>query len=273
MSVGTSALLDSVKVTRAPKAVSRGANRQRAGAWNRGVTGGLYCVLAAMTFSVACSSTTAHRDGGAGADGGGWGGTAGGGAGAAGGEGFAGHGGGGGAQLDGGGCRVQGQTCSDTQPCCGPLICTGICTTGVSQDDSGADVDASDASVDGGPSICAEIRPLVLSNPMLISGSVAGGQTVTMQITLTDTDPNGYVSYPGAILTSSTPGVTFAASEIGPPGAYIDGTMSKPMTLYAKLAATIPAGTEVQISARAFGSGHTAPDCNAFVLSFSLTTI
>ena len=48
--------------------------------------------------------------------------------------------------------------------------------------------------------------------------------------------------------------------------------MSKPMTFYVKLAATIPAGTEVQISARAFQSGHTAPDCNAFVLSFSLTT-
>jgi hypothetical protein len=142
----------------------------------------------------------------------------------------------------------------------------------VSQDDSGADVDASDASVDDGPSICAEIRPLVLSNPVVISGSVAGGQTVTMQITLTDTDPNGYVSYPGAILTSSTPGVSFAPSQTGPPGAYIDGTMSKPMTFYVKLAATIPAGTEVQISARAFQSGHAAPDCNAFVLSFSLTT-
>jgi hypothetical protein len=184
---------------------------------NGGVTGGLFGVLAALTFGVACSSTTTHADGG-------------------------------GAGTGGGG-------------------------RGVSQDDSGADVDASDASVDGGPSICAEIRPLVLSDPVVISGSVAGGQTVTMQITLTDTDPNGYVSYPGAILTSSTPGVSFAPSQTGPPGAYIDGTMSKPMTFYVTLAATIPAGTDVQISARAFQSGHTAPDCNAFVLSFSLTTI
>jgi hypothetical protein len=49
--------------------------------------------------------------------------------------------------------------------------------------------------------------------------------------------------------------------------------MSKPITFSVKLAASIPAGTEVQISARAYGWGHPAPDCNGFVLSFSLTTM
>jgi hypothetical protein len=107
---------------------------------------------------------------------------------------------------------------------------------------------------------------------MVISGPVAGGQTVTMQITLTDTDANGFVSYPEAFLTSSTPGVTFAADQAGPPVAYIDGTMSKPITFYVKLAPSISSGTVVQISARPVGEGHTADDCNAPVLSFPLTT-
>jgi hypothetical protein len=107
---------------------------------------------------------------------------------------------------------------------------------------------------------------------MVLSGTVAGGQTVTMQITLTDTDPNGYLSYPEALLTSPTAGVTFLPDQAGPPGAYIDGTVSKPITFSVKLDASIPAGTVVEIDARPAGGGHLADDCNATVLSFSLTT-
>src|SRR5689334_17942525 len=85
-----------------------------------------------------------------------------------------------------------------------------------------AAVDAGDAGLDADPFNCSTVTPLVLSNPMVISGTVAGGQTVTVQITMTNTAPNGYVSYPGIALTSPTPGVTFAPSEAGPPGALID---------------------------------------------------
>ena len=95
---------------------------------------------------------------------------------------------------------------------------------------------------------------------------------MTVQITMTDTDPGGYVSYPGVVLTSSTPGVSFAAAEAGPPGSLIEGAASKPIAFSVKLDASIPPGTEVQITARAYGWGHPAPDCNGFVLSFSLTT-
>lgn len=41
-----------------------------------------------------------------------------------------------------------------------------------------------DLYVDAGPYICGRLRPLVLSDPMVISGPVAGGQTVTVQLTL-----------------------------------------------------------------------------------------
>ena len=87
-----------------------------------------------------------------------------------------------------------------------------------------------DAGIDADPFQCSTVTPLVLSDPMVISGTVAGGQTVTVQITMTDTDPSGYVSYPGVVLTSSTPGVSFAAAEAGPPGSSIEGAASKPIT-------------------------------------------
>jgi len=135
---------------------------------------------------------------------------------------------------------------------------------------------ASDAGDDrndaADPFRCQTVAPLVLSNPTVTSGTVAGGQTVTLQITLTDTDLNGYVSYPGAVMTSSTTGVTFASPASGPPGASIDGTMSKPIAFQVSFDASIPTGTDVDFRARVYGWGHQAPDCNGFVLSFSLTT-
>ena len=50
-------------------------------------------------------------------------------------------------------------------------------------------VDAQDARIDADPFQCSTVTPLVLSDPMVISRTVAGGQTVTVQITMTDTDP------------------------------------------------------------------------------------
>jgi hypothetical protein len=165
------------------------------------------------------------------------------------------------------GCFPLFHGCTATEECCAPNRCLNVTGTLACQQEG----PAPDADPD--PFLCSTVAPLVLSDPLVIAGTVAAGQTVTAQITLTDTDPNGYVSYPGIVLTSSTSGVTFAPSEAGPPGSYIDGGMSKPITFSVKLAASIPAGTEVQISARAYGWGHPAPDCNGFVLSFSLTTM
>jgi hypothetical protein len=186
--------------------------------------------LIALTVAIgvgACGSSKTGTDAAAGAGGGGShggagaGGSTGGAGGSSGGAGGSsagtgGQAGGGGGQQDAGSCRMYGQSCGVSQPCCVPMICAGGCTMPVSQD---AD-----------PLQCSTVTPLVLSDPMVISGTVAGGQTVTVQITMTDTDPNGYVSYPGVVLTSSTPGVSFAAAEAGPPGALIEGAASKPIT-------------------------------------------
>jgi hypothetical protein len=237
----------------------------------------------------ACGNSKTGADAAAGAGGGGSHGGAGGSNGGAGGSsggaggssaGTGGQAGGGGGQQDAGSCRMYGQSCGASQPCCAPMICAGGCTMPVSQDASSwsdttvdAAVDAQDAGIDPDPFQCSTVTPLLLSDPVVISGTVSGGQTLTVQITMTDTDPSGYVSYPGVVLTSSTPGVSFAAAEAGPPGSSVEGAASKPITFSVKLDASIPPGTEVQITARAYGWGHPAPDCNGFVLSFSLTTI
>lgn len=136
--------------------------------------------------------------------------------------------------------------------------------------DSGSKLDDGGDAAD--PFRCDTVKPLVLSNPIVSSGTVAAGQMVTLQLTLTDSDPNGYVSYPGAVITSSTAGVTFASNISGPPGSDIDGITSKPITFYVTFDSSIPRGTEVDFTARAYGWGHQAPDCQGFVLSFSLTT-
>ena len=143
------------------------------------------------------------------------------------------------------------------------MICAGGCTMPVSQDASSwsdttvdAAVDARNAGVDADPFQCSTVTPLVLSDPRAISGTVAGGQTVTVQITMTDIDPSGYVSYPGVVLTSSTPGVSFAAAEAGPPGSSIVGAVSKPITFAVKLDASIPPGRKFR-SPRARTDGDT----------------
>jgi hypothetical protein len=121
------------------------------------------------------------------------------------------------------------------------------------------------------PFRCSTISPLVLSDPTVISGTVTAGQTATLQITLRDADPNGYVSYPGVVLTSSDAGVRFV-SQSGPPGAYIDGKTSKQVPFTLAFDASLPIGTGIEFKARVYGWGHSAPDCpNAFVLNFSLT--
>jgi hypothetical protein len=139
-----------------------------------------------------------------------------------------------------------------------------------------ADVDAaSDAheTQDDAPDPfqCASTASIVLSNPTITAGTAAPGQMATLTITMSDTSPSGYVSYPGIILTTSTPGISFF-SDLGPPGALIDHTTSKPVAFTLSFDASIPSGTSAAFNARAYGWGHSAPDCpDAFVLAFSLT--
>jgi hypothetical protein len=144
----------------------------------------------------------------------------------------------------------------------------------------GGDVDVIGVPFDGGnidgddahdPFQCASTASIVLSNPTITEGAAAPGQKATLTITMSDTSPNGYVSYPGIILTTSTPGISFF-SDLGPPGALIDHTASKPVSFTLSFDASIPSGTSAAFKARAYGWGHSAPDCpDAFVLPFLLT--
>jgi hypothetical protein len=143
----------------------------------------------------------------------------------------------------------------------------------------GGNVDANvDAATDAhetqdapDPFQCASTASIVLSNPTITAGTAAPGQTATLTITMSDTSPSGYVSYPGIILTTSTPGISFF-SDLGPPGALIDHTTSKPVAFTLSFDASIPSGTSAAFKARAYGWGHSAPDFpDAFVLAFALT--
>ena len=111
----------------------------------------------------------------------------------------------------------------------------------------------------------------MLSNPTITAGLASPGHQATLTITMSDTNPNGYVSYPGIVLTTSTPRITFVP-ESGPPGSFIDAANSKPVPFMLSFDASIPSGTTAEFSARAYGWGHLAPDCpDAFVLAFPLT--
>ena len=135
-----------------------------------------------------------------------------------------------------------------------------------------ADSDAHETQNDAPDSFqCTSTASIVLSNPTITEGAAAPGQMATLTIAMSDTSPSGYVSYPGIVLTTSTPGITFV-SNAGPPGALIDHTTSKLVPFTLSFDASIPSGTSASFKARAYGWGHLAPDCpDAFVLPFSLT--
>ena len=124
--------------------------------------------------------------------------------------------------------------------------------------DGDADSDAPETQNDApDPFQCASTASIVLSNPTITAGAAAPGQTATLTITMSDTSPNGYVSYPGIVLTTSTPGITFI-SNAGPPGALIDHTSSKPVRFTLSFDASIPSGsTSASFNARAYGCGVT----------------
>jgi hypothetical protein len=162
-----------------------------------------------------------------------------------------------------------------------PVILTGslrdrIATTDVDQDRTPAErtdalsVDSGSKLGDGGdaadPFRCDTVKSLVLSNPIVSSGTVAAGQMATLQITLTASDPNGYVSYPGAVITSSTAGVTFASNISGPPGSDIDGTTSKPITFYVTFDSSIARGTGSWFGRSVAGAGDVNGDGYADVV-------
>jgi len=105
-------------------------------------TNALFLVI--LGVAGGCGSSTTTEGGGSGGavgeDSGassGVGGASGGNAGSGGSEGQSAGGGG----QDAGSCRLQGQGCSASERCCGPLICAGSCSMGVSDRNLKRDID------------------------------------------------------------------------------------------------------------------------------------
>jgi hypothetical protein len=118
---------------------------------------------------------------------------------------------------------------------------------------------------------CIAGAPLVVSDPMVTAGTPAAGQTVTLQLTLSDTDPPGTrVSYPEILLSTSTAGVTVRNGEVGPVGSIINGGESRPVAFTVSFDATVVPGSQAVFSARAIQAGGAACP-NAFELIFPIT--
>jgi len=132
-------------------------------------------------------------------------------------------------------------------------------------DEDGARTDASpDVSA-----ACAQVAPLRLSNPEIVDGGAAPGQSATIQVTLTDTGGRGYTMYPDVVLSSSTPGVTIPFPKTQT--AAVLPNESGPMKWRADFAPTLQGGMQVALTAEVRGQAGLLICSTDDVLSFSFS--
>ena len=58
---------------------------------------------------------------------------------------------------------------------------------------------------------CPKLANLLLSAPRIAAGRVASGQSATLELTLTNDGESDYARYPGALLASVNPGISFSS--------------------------------------------------------------
>jgi hypothetical protein len=115
---------------------------------------------------------------------------------------------------------------------------------------------------------CRGLAALVLSDPRIAGGTLAAGQSATVQVTITNAGAEDYRKYPGATLSSRTPGISFATKQAGV--ALLRTGEGRILTWRADVAAGVSRGTTVEFLARVVGAGQT--DCpNADTLAFMFT--
>jgi hypothetical protein len=141
-----------------------------------------------------------------------------------------------------------------------------------SDSDSDTATDTADATAEVGlPPACAGLTGVTLAAPRIESGALSPGGSAMVTLTMSDSDTTSYVSYVGAVITTTTPGVSLPWSQVSPPGSLIDSKASKPITFTVNVDPSVAPGGQADFSARVFGWGHPDPACtNAFALSFSL---
>ncbi len=135
-------------------------------------------------------------------------------------------------------------------------------------DGGAADSGNSDASPDVSVS-CAQVAPLRLLNPEIVDGSVAPGQSATIQITLTDTSGPGYTMYPAVLLSSSTPGVSIPVPKAVTAAVLVNEEAF--MRWRADFAASLQSGTEAVFTAEVRGAAGNLICSTDDVLSFSFS--
>ena len=115
---------------------------------------------------------------------------------------------------------------------------------------------------------CAAVAALKLSKPEIVAGTLAAGQSATIQLMLTDTGGKGYFWAPQATLSSFTSGVTISdpiarVAEVNPEERH-------PLRWTAVFPASLHRGTEVRFSAVVHGAAgsHVCPTDDTSTFSF-----
>ncbi|HVV51809.1 MAG TPA: hypothetical protein VHO06_19230 [Polyangia bacterium] len=116
---------------------------------------------------------------------------------------------------------------------------------------------------------CAAVGPLRLSNPQIVDGAAAPGQSATVQVTLTDTSGPGYTMYPAVVLSSSTPGVNIPVAKTVTAAVLVNENAF--MKWRADFASTLQSGTEAVFTAEVRGAAGNLSCPTDDVLSFSLS--
>jgi hypothetical protein len=117
---------------------------------------------------------------------------------------------------------------------------------------------------------CPVAAALKLSNPQVVAGTVAAGQSATIQLMLTNTSGKGYLWAPQATLSSLTAGVTISdpiatLGEIHP-------DQRHPLRWNAVFSASLHRGMEVRFSAVVHTAGGSLVCPTDDISTFSFVT-
>jgi hypothetical protein len=117
---------------------------------------------------------------------------------------------------------------------------------------------------------CAVAAALKLSNPKVVAGTVAAGQSATIQLMLTNTSGKGYLWAPQATLSSFTSGVTISDPIARMGEIYPD--QRHPLRWTAVFSASLHRGIEVRFSAVVHSAGGSLVCPTDDISTFSFVT-
>jgi hypothetical protein len=115
------------------------------------------------------------------------------------------------------------------------------------------------------------VRPVgaAMVAPQIASGRLVPGGSATLQLTLTNIGSSDYTKYPGAILSTTTPGISFATNQATV--ALLAAAQSRALTWSVAVAPSVPVATSAAFAAHVIGGGAIdCPDASSVQFSFAV---